>query len=915
MVMETRFDPTLVTFSVLVAVFASYVALTMAQSVTQSQGRARAIWLAGGAIAMGFGIWSMHFIGMLAFEMPGMAMAYDIPLMALSVVVAIGASALALFIISREFVPWTSILSGSVAMAAAIAGMHYIGKYSMRMSARIEWNLFFVVLSVVIALAASLGALLIAIRLRRKSERQLELLIAAILMGVAIVGMHYTGMIAAKFIHTPDDGIDSSNLLVTTGLTSTVIVMTLIILGIALAGSLGQRLWHRGMERADEILGRSEEKFRLLVEAVKDYAIYMLDPRGFITTWNSGAQRITGYRDLDVIGRHMSLFYTSEDIQNSTADEELKSALTTGHYESEGLRVRKDGTKFWASIVITPLHDRRGKLAGFSKVIRDITEVKEAEARMKQINAELERRVQARTEALAQRESQLRSVTDAAPILMGQIDCKERILFANQTFCNWFKVGYPILVGTQLADVLGDERYAATKPHIEKALKGEIPVFERESIRNGKKVVLSITLVPEYDDENRITGLIIVASDISRYKEIQDELETAKVAAEVANTTKSAFLANMSHEIRTPLGAVLGFSELLINDDMSPSERVNALEVIKRNGRLLSNIINDILDLSKVEAGRMEIEKVDVPFSEVMKEIGSVLNLEATEKGLELKVTSEGLIPTQIKTDPLRLRQILLNIVGNAIKFTKQGSITVKVKLLTEADGSTKLAFIVQDTGEGIHPEQVNRLFIPFSQADVSTTRKFGGTGLGLVLSKKLAKALGGDLVLTESTPGKGSTFTITIDPGTTEQVLFQSSDQKNMENILPLPTFKRDNSLNFLKVLIAEDSADNQALVRRILKSAGATVETANNGREAVEKALQGDFSLVLMDLQMPEMDGYEATRTLREKGYQKPIIALTAHAMKDEKQKSLRSGFNDHLTKPIDQEALIKTLAGYSV
>jgi CheY-like chemotaxis protein len=369
----------------------------------------------------------------------------------------------------------------------------------------------------------------------------------------------------------------------------------------------------------------------------------------------------------------------------------------------------------------------------------------------------------------------------------------------------------------------------------------------------------------------------------------------------------------MSHEIRTPLGAVIGFSELLVSEEMSPSERVNSVGVIKRNGLLLSNIINDILDLSKVEAGKLEIEKIDVPFSDVMKEIGSVLNLEAVEKGIELKVASEGMIPNQIKTDPLRLRQILLNIVGNAIKFTRHGSVSVNVKLATAENGSPKLVFVVKDTGEGISPDQVERLFTPFTQADVSTTRRFGGTGLGLVLSKKLANTLGGDVVLSETVPGKGSTFTITIDPGLTEQIFFESSAIP-AANVMPFPVKKRDLNLKFLKILIVDDSSDNQALIKKILTSAGAHVETANNGQEGFDKAMSEDFSLILMDLQMPKMDGYEATRLLRENGYKKPIIALTAHAMKEERQRSLQSGFDDHLTKPIDHDILIKTLVNYS-
>lgn len=913
MVMETQFNLFWVTLSVLVAIFASYVALNLAQNVTQTKGRDRAFWLGGGSLAMGIGIWSMHFVGMLAFEMPGMAMAYDVPLMVLSVVVAIGASALALFIVSRPIVPFGSIVSGGIAMAAAIAGMHYIGMASMRMAATIQWDVFLIVLSVVIALVASFGALRILIRLRNEADQFQKLLIASIFMGVAISGMHYTGMFAATYIHT-ESSIESSNLMVSSGLAFIVVAATLFILGLALVGSVGQRIWSKRNQKAQDILGESEEKFRRLVEAVKDYAIFMLNTEGVITTWNSGAKRITGFTDAEILGKHVSVFYTQKDIDGQTAVKEIVAAKEIGHFEGEGQRIRKDGSIYWASVVLTPLYDSSGTLTGFSKVIRDITQVKEAEARMRRHNEELEERVQARTRSLEQRERQLRNITDAVPVFIAQFNQQEQVLFANETFCDWFRQSHEGILGKSFADLLGPQRYPGNSLYVQKVLSGETVTYERESQSGERHANLGVTLVPERDQKTgQVSGFIVVASDITKYKEIQSELSRAKEAAEVANATKSAFLANMSHEIRTPLGAVLGFSELLLGDEMTPSERVNSFEIIKRNGRLLSNIINDILDLSKVEAGRLDFEKTEVSFAEIMKELSSVLNLEAVEKGIELSVTSVGTLPNHIKTDPLRLRQILFNIVGNAIKFTNRGSVNVKVKLVADAAGTTKLGFVISDTGEGIKPEEVERLFKPFSQADVSTTRKFGGTGLGLALSKKLANALGGDVVLTESIPGKGSTFTVTIDPGFSEQVLFQGSEP-SVTSIWQTSQWEPKTSLSQLKILLVDDSIDNQILIKKILKLAGANVETASNGKEGVEKALTGNFSVVLMDLQMPEMDGYEATKLLRSKGFDKPIIALTAHAMKEERIHSLKSGFDNHLTKPIDNVELVKTLANYS-
>lgn len=909
--MVVRYNPFLVFLSVMVAILASYVALNLAHSLTQAKGRKHTIWLACGALAMGVGIWSMHFVGMLAFEMPGMEMGYDVPLMVLSVIVAIVGSALALFIVSRPVVPIGSILAGGVAMAAAISGMHYIGMVSMRMSARIEWNVYLILLSILVALGASFAALTISIRLRHTPERISLLLFASILMGAAISGMHYTGMAAATFYHDHTLQIQAHDLLVTNGLTIAVISTTLLILGLALATSMGQRILAYRQKRSDEIIGTSEEKFRVLVKAVKDYAICMLDSKGTITTWNTGAEKITGYKAEEIIGKSVAVLIPKADVEAGSVQEELTRAQSEGHYEVEAIRIRKDGSTFWANVVVDPLYNRAGSLTGFSKVIRDITQLKEAERRSRTLNEELEQRVRERTQALQDSESQLRTITNAIPVLVAQVDKNEKFLFANSAFCDWFNQSHDEIRKRTLKAVLGEDRYPETKTYIDKVLAGESVSYERLSKSGERQAIYNVTFVPEFDSQGGVKGFIIVAADVAHYKEIEEELKSAKAAAEVANATKSAFLANMSHEIRTPLGAVIGFSELLASGEMNPSERTNTAEIIKRNGHLLSTIINDILDLSKVEAGKLSIERVNVPLLDLINEVAALLNLEASAKGVKLTVTSSGVIPTSIKTDPTRLKQILLNIVGNAIKFTQKGSVDLKVQIMST--DPSKLAFTVQDTGTGIAPEQAARLFSPFTQADVTTTRRFGGTGLGLVLSKKLANALGGDVVLESSTLGQGSTFIVCIEHGQSQEVLFEGVENTSMPASVTNISSRKKTLLPHLKVLVVDDSPENLTLIETILRLAGAQVETASTGREGIEKAKKGNFNLILMDLQMPEMDGNEATKELRRQGFVTPIIALTAHAMKEERQRCLENGFNDHLTKPIDRESLIQSLARY--
>lgn len=385
-----------------------------------------------------------------------------------------------------------------------------------------------------------------------------------------------------------------------------------------------------------------------------------------------------------------------------------------------------------------------------------------------------------------------------------------------------------------------------------------------------------------------------------RERQSKDLLE-AKEAAEAANMAKSAFLANMSHEIRTPLGAVLGFSDLVIDPNVKPSEKANFLAAVKRNGELLSNIINDILDLSKIEAGKMQIATDEVSLMEVLTDTKTLLDLQASDKGIAFNVVIDPGVPEKIKTDPLRLRQILINIIGNAIKFTAKGSVDVKIRMALSGQRSL-LSFAVSDTGSGVKPDQINKLFAPFSQVDVSTKRKFGGTGLGLVLAKRFANLLGGDVVLTDTIPDKGSTFTITIDPG---PVLTSVGDSARSR----LSDMQKSGlRLDGIRVLLAEDSPDNQTLVTRFLKLAGATVEIASDGKEATQKAKNDHYDVLLMDLQMPVMDGYEATSQLRKDGYRGKIVALTAHALSEERERCLKSGFDDHISKPVNRDLLIE-------
>jgi signal transduction histidine kinase/ActR/RegA family two-component response regulator len=402
-------------------------------------------------------------------------------------------------------------------------------------------------------------------------------------------------------------------------------------------------------------------------------------------------------------------------------------------------------------------------------------------------------------------------------------------------------------------------------------------------------------------------------------------LREAMQRAESANRAKSEFLANMSHEIRTPMTAILGFAESLLDPEMQDEERATAIRVIRRNGRHLLAVINDILDLSKIEAGRMEPEFIECSPMKVVADVYALEQLRAESKGLRWDVDVRGLIPETIRTDPTRLRQILINLVGNAIKFTHSGGVQLTLALVPgqpNPDGSEATAclrFDVTDSGIGLSSEQLTTLFEPFTQADSSTTRMYGGTGLGLAISKRLARALGGDLTA-RSRHGEGSTFSLSINVGTLAGV--KMLDAPRVADFLtsemtpsPNATVPVGEGLLGANILLAEDGPDNQRLIAFVLRKAGAEVTIAENGEVAVAEALRATshgkpFDLILMDAQMPVVDGYGAARRLREQGYTGPIVALTAHAMAGDREKCLRAGCDDYATKPIDRHALISTI-----
>lgn len=430
--------------------------------------------------------------------------------------------------------------------------------------------------------------------------------------------------------------------------------------------------------------------------------------------------------------------------------------------------------------------------------------------------------------------------------------------------------------------------------------------------KDGRLYWMRTTVAAFRDPQGTIERYVAIRTEITEEKLKEEKLQEARRAADAANQAKTEFLSNMSHEIRTPLTAILGYVELLEDDNMAsvPERRKEVLETIRSAGSHLLTIVNDILDLSKIDAGQLLVEHIETDIANLLRSIESLMRPRAAEKQLKFEVKFDTPIPTRAVTDPTRLRQILMNLLSNAIKFTAAGSVTLRLSVESE-DAECVLRLAVEDTGMGITAEQARQLFSAFKQADATVTRRHGGTGLGLVICQRLAQLMGGHVELTASEPGKGSLFTAMIPMGLIAGA--GCTSQLSAFTDSPSQVSSRTTVRLSGRILLAEDLPVNQRLISFHLTKAGAEVDVAEHGGVAllmIEKARANGnpYDLLLTDIQMPEMDGYALARTLRKRGCDIPIVALTAHVMLDDLQKCMEAGCTDYASKPIDKAVLLE-------
>lgn len=687
--------------------------------------------------------------------------------------------------------------------------------------------------------------------------------------------------------------------------------------------------------RLSDELRRSEERFHHLVDAVSDYAIFMLDATGHVATWNAGACRTKGYEASEIIGKHFEEFYTQADRAAERPKHILETVRREGRFQEENWRVRKDGTRFWASVVITAIRDGQGEVTGFAKVTRDLTDRRLAEERVR----------------LSEERFRL--------LVEGVLDYAIYMLDPKGHVTTW-NLGAARMKGYSAAEILGRhfsvffsaKDIAANKPTKELATAAREGRFEEEgwrARRDGSLFWANVVVTPLRNDQGELLGFSKVTRDLSGRREAEaierklvreqaareaaqasakqlrdseeEALASARAAeeaarrAEEANRVKDEFLATVSHELRTPLNAILGYASLNLSRTLRGSPEQKAFAVIHRNAEAQAKLIEDILDVSRIITGKMRLDVKRTNLMRLVNEAVDVIRPSAQGKGITLDIVADDVIKSDavLLGDPERLRQVVWNLLSNAVKFTGANG---HVSLAIAREGAA-LALEVKDTGRGIEPEFLPYVFERFRQADSTTTRRFGGLGLGLAIVRHIVELHGGQVSARSDGPDKGAVFRVVF-PAREEPAIPSSPPTPHgwTDRTTPVDTLRGTNArrLEGTRILAVDDDEDARALLYEVLTSEGAIVVTASSAREALQCVEQFRPHMLVSDIGMPGEDGYSLLRRVRAlpgKMRDLPAIALTAYTRPADHERSLEAGFTKHLGKLIDPQHLAKAIA----
>ena len=659
-------------------------------------------------------------------------------------------------------------------------------------------------------------------------------------------------------------------------------------------------------KKAEEKLIIANQQFLDIIEFLPE-ATFVIDSDKRVIAWNRAMEELTKIKKKDIVGQEdyvyavpfygvkrpilIDLALTNQpeiERQYKSIKREGRT-LSSEHFVSHIYDGK--GGFLWGKAA--PFLDKDGNIVGAIESIYDIT--------------------QRRTVEQALRESEEKFRTLAETITMPIfIHDGGRFIYVNHSTINMTGYSTEELLTMDFWDVVHDDFKNQVKSYARRRLMGEeiLPQYDLKIITKGNEecwIELSVAII---DFEGK-KSVLCTGFDITERKQMQEELQKAKEEAEAANRAKSEFLANMSHEIRTPINGIIGMTELILSTSLSLDQREH-LELVKSSSDSLLDIINDILDFSRIEAGKLSLMEINFDLFNTIEKTVQVLALKAHEKGLELNCHIQPDIPTGLIGDQGRLRQVLINLIGNAIKFTEKGEVSVRVKKVRSVDNKTELKFSVKDTGIGIEPAEIGLLFKSFSQVDSSYARKYGGTGLGLAISKQLVEMMGGSIWV-KSNKGEGSCFTFKITLGLSENAEKESFEKCILNEQIILNKQQTSMSSDLMKplnILVAEDSFVNQKLVVTLLRKKGWSVTAVQNGKETLKALETEKFDLILMDVQMPEMDGLRAAILIRqhekETGKHIPIIAMTAYAMTGDREACLEAGMDFYLAKPIKANEL---------